>query len=70
MALYFRKAVAEHLHQLYTKSEFKVAVGLNEKSKYISSVQDRLRKLKQLYQHGLITEEEYNQKRKSVLNEI
>jgi hypothetical protein len=70
MALYFRKAVAEHLRQLYTRSEFKVALGLTEKSNNLSSVQDRLRKLKQLYQDGIITEEEYNQKRQAVLNEI
>jgi regulator of replication initiation timing len=51
-ALYFQKAVAEHLRQLYTKSECKVSIGLTEKSPHISFVQKRLQQLKQLYQDG------------------
>ncbi len=70
MARYFRKAVAEHLRQLYMKPQFKVAIGFTEETKRTSSELDRFQKLRQLYENGLITEKEYNQKRKALLNEL
>lgn len=70
MAQYFRNAVAEHLRQLYAKPEFKEAIGFTEKSKHLASDQERFQKLKQLYENGVITEEEYAQKRKALLEEL
>jgi hypothetical protein len=67
MAQYFQKAVAEHLRQLYSKAEFRTAIGLNSEAPNSSTEQARLQKLKQLYIDGLITEKEFNQKRQQVL---
>jgi len=70
MARYFRKAVAEHLRKLYMKPEFRAAIGFTEKSQPPSSDQNRFQQLRQLYEDGLITQEEYKQKRESLLNEL
>ena len=74
MALYFRKAVGQHLREVFSHPTFRKQTG-------IALVRDsppgedrdaagRLRKLDALYKDGLITKEEHERLRKQVLDGI
>lgn len=75
IALYFRKAVAEHLRQLYTHPTFRRGAGLPAAPSRTSSgdgsdVAARLRQLEALHKDGLITKEEYEVRRQRILDGI
>lgn len=75
IALYFRKAVAEHLRQLYAHPTFRRGAGLPAAPSRTSSgdgsdVAARLRQLEALHKDGLITKEEYEVRRQRILDGI
>lgn len=70
MALYFQKAVATHLKQLYANPDFRAAIGQIGLEGPSSDRKHRLQQLQELMNGGLITEEEYKEKRKKILNEL
>lgn len=67
LALYFPKAVSQHLGELYDNPDFKAIVGETD----VGSAEDgqaRLRKLQQLFNENLITGQEYQDKKREILN--
>ena len=75
IALYFRKAVAEHLRQLYSHPAFRRVAGVSAMASGTSSgdagnVAARLLQLDKLHKDGLITQEEYEVRRQRILDGI
>lgn len=71
MALYFEKAVARHLAQLYETPEFARFIGIGSAAADRPlTVEQRLEALEQLKAKGLISDEEYTTKRQAILGEL
>lgn len=71
VARYFTKAVETHLAQLYQDPSFKDALGAIEKSvKSDVTIEDKLRQLNKLHSDGLISDEEYANKKQELLNAL
>jgi hypothetical protein len=68
MAIYFQKAVSAHLRQLYASPVFKAAIGERGMGAQVGDEKTRMSSLQELLSEGLITEDEYNQKRKAIID--
>jgi hypothetical protein len=67
MALYFPKAVSQHLNQLYNDPIFNSYLKVS-KTNITPNLSSKLKELEKAFQEGLITEGEFNLKRGEILN--
>lgn len=70
MSLYFPKAVAAHLSQLYNSVLFKSKLQAQPPTLLPPSLTTKLLELRQAFEAGLLSESEYEAKRKSILDGI
>jgi hypothetical protein len=72
IALYYAKAVDQHLNQLFSHNVFQSEVGYIDRngSQQNTTLESRLRQLKRLFDEGLITDEDYDAKRAILIDEL